>query len=158
MKVVFFLLYVWNFLPTLSTPVSESLMCPVVHAEVWCWQSWLRLYPVARDASWWTGGERLCTVWGQLCLRSLLFIIITMNAKSFSVYVCMLIIAQHPPTFLWTLLWPALNHCLPIFSSSPPSTRFSVFFHLALYISLHCVSFLPAFPQLYRNVSTPPIH
>lgn len=87
-KVVFFLLYVWNLLAMLSTRVSESLMCPVVHAEVWCWESWLQLYPVARDASWWTGGERLCSVWGQLCLRSLLFYYHYYESKSL-LCVCM---------------------------------------------------------------------
>lgn len=99
LKVVVFLLYVWNSLASMSNQVPESLMCPVVHAEVWCWESWLRLYPVAGDASWWTGGERLCSVWGQLCLRSFLFMILTMKAKFASAYACVLIIAQLPPTF-----------------------------------------------------------
>lgn len=53
---VFFLLFGWNLLAALSTWVSEVLLCPVVHAEVWCWESWLRLYPVAGDTSWWTAG------------------------------------------------------------------------------------------------------
>lgn len=101
-RMVFFLLYGWNLLAALSTCVSQVLLCPVVRAEVWCWESWLLLYPVAGDASWWTvGGEELCSVWGQLCLGSLLFIIITMKAKAFSVYARMLIIAQPFPTFLW---------------------------------------------------------
>lgn len=34
LRMVFFLLYVWNLLAALSTRVSEVLMCPVVHAEV----------------------------------------------------------------------------------------------------------------------------
>lgn len=155
LKVVFFLLYVWNLLAAL-TRVSESLMCPVVHAEVWCWESWLRLYPVAGDVSWWTGGERLCSVWGQLCLRSLRFMIITMKAKS-CLCVCMRAYCCATPPNLWTPLWPALNCCLPIFSSSPPSARFLVFFHLTLYISLHRLSVLPAVPRLCRNVSAAPI-
>lgn len=37
LRMVFFLLYMLNLLAALSTWVSEVLMCPVVHAEVWCW-------------------------------------------------------------------------------------------------------------------------
>lgn len=127
----------------LSTWVLEVLICPVVHAEVWCWEFWLRLYPVAGDASWWTRvggvGERLFSVWGQLCLGSLLFIIITMKAKVFFCvcthgYYCTTL-----PNLSLAPLWPALNCCLPIFSSSPPSTHCWVFFHLAL-----CISPLPS--------------
>lgn len=55
-------------------------------------------------------------------------------------------------------LWPVLNCCLPIFSSSPPSIRSWVSFHLALCISPHRLSVLLAIPRLWRNVSTAPLH
>lgn len=140
---VFFLLYEWNLLAehlsvggfNMSCGACRGVMLRVLAAVVSC--SW-RCFLV--NSGWGGGGwGRLCSVWGQLCLGSLLFIIITMKAKAFFCvcthgYYCTTL-----PNLSLAPLWPALNCCLPIFSSSPPTTHCWVFFHLAL-----CISPLPS--------------